>query len=70
MSNSTTATETETYEVTLEPSGKVITVKEGQTFLDAAIRNGVQVAYGCRHGSCSACNVRSLKGILNHGPCI
>ncbi|WP_256238831.1 2Fe-2S iron-sulfur cluster-binding protein [Bacillus sp. EB600] len=44
-----------TYEITLEPSGKVITVKEGQTILDGAIRNGIQVAYCCRHGSCSAC---------------
>ncbi len=52
----------ETYEVTLEPSGKTITVKEGQTLLDAAIRNGIQVAYGCRHGSCSACKCQVLEG--------
>lgn len=60
MSKTTTAVET--YEVTLEPSGKVITVKEGQTILDAAIRNGIQVAYGCRHGSCSACKCQVLEG--------
>ena len=54
----------ETYEVTLEPSGKTITVKEGQTLLDAAIRNGIQVAYGCRHGSCSACKCQVLEGNL------
>ena len=62
MSKSTTAIET--YEITLEPSGKVITVKEGQTLLDAAIRNGIQVAYGCRHGSCSPVNAKSLMEIL------
>jgi len=60
MSKTTTAVET--YEITLEPSGKVITVKEGQTILDAAIRNGIQVAYGCRHGSCSACKCQVLEG--------
>ena len=59
---SQTKTAVETYEITLEPSGKVITVKEGQTILDAAIRNGVQVAYGCRHGSCSACKCQVLDG--------
>ena len=59
---SKSATATETYEVTLEPSGKVITVQEGQTLLDAAIRNGIQVAYGCRHGSCSACKCQVLEG--------
>lgn len=52
----------ETYEITLEPSGKTIEVKEGQTLLDAAIRNGIQVAYGCRHGSCSACKCQVLDG--------
>lgn len=55
-------TDVETYEITLEPSGKTITVKEGQTLLDAAIRNGIQVAYGCRHGSCSACKCQVLDG--------
>ena len=55
-------TDVETYEVTLEPSGKTIEVKEGQTLLDAAIRNGIQVAYGCRHGSCSACKCQVLDG--------
>ena len=60
MSQSSTAVET--YEITLEPSGKTITVKERQTILDAAIRNGIQVAYGCRHGSCSACKCQVLEG--------
>ena len=59
---SQTKTAVETYEITLEPSGKTITVKEGQTILDAAIRNGIQVAYGCRHGSCAACKCQVLDG--------
>lgn len=52
----------ETYEVTLEPSGKTMLVKEGQTLLDAAIRNGIQIPYGCRHGNCSACKAQVLEG--------
>lgn len=52
----------EVYELTIEPSGKTIEVKEGQTILDALIRNGIQVAYGCRHGSCSACKCQVLEG--------
>lgn len=55
-------TSVETYEVTLEPSGNQIQVKEGQTILDALIRNGIQTPYGCRHGSCSACKARVLEG--------
>lgn len=52
----------ETYEVTFEPSEKTIVVKEGQTLLDAAIRSGLHVKYGCRHGSCSACKCKVLDG--------
>lgn len=55
-------TQLESYEITLEPSGKTMIVKEGQSLLDAAIRNGIQVAYGCRHGSCSACKCQVLDG--------
>ncbi|WP_236692729.1 2Fe-2S iron-sulfur cluster-binding protein [Aneurinibacillus tyrosinisolvens] len=55
-------TELAMYEVTLEPSGKNMVVKEGQTLLDAAIRNGIQIPYGCRHGSCSACKAQVLEG--------
>ncbi|WP_458414196.1 NADH:ubiquinone reductase (Na(+)-transporting) subunit F [Schinkia sp. CFF1] len=55
-------TTVETYEVTLEPIGKQIEVNEGQTILDALIRNGIQTPYGCRHGSCSACKARVLEG--------
>ncbi|WP_240689348.1 NADH:ubiquinone reductase (Na(+)-transporting) subunit F [Ammoniphilus sp. YIM 78166] len=55
-------TRLETYEVTLEPSGKTIIAKEGQTLLDAAIRNGIQIPYGCRHGSCSACKAQVIEG--------
>ena len=57
-----TNTKVETYEVTFEPSGNQIQVKEGQTILDAIIRNGIQTPYGCRHGSCSACKARVLEG--------
>ena len=41
---------------------KRLQLREGQTILDAAIRNGIQVAYGCRHGSCSACKCQVLEG--------
>lgn len=57
-----TNTKVELYEVTLEPSGKQITVKEGQTLLDGIIRHGLQVAYGCRHGNCALCKAKVIDG--------
>lgn len=56
----------ETYEVTLEPSGNTIYAKEGQTLLDAIIRGGVQISYGCRHGNCAACKALVLEGDYTH----
>jgi NAD(P)H-flavin reductase/ferredoxin len=55
-------TKLDLYEVTLEPSGKQIQVKEGQTLLDGIIRNGLQVSYGCRHGNCALCKAKVLDG--------
>jgi NAD(P)H-flavin reductase/ferredoxin len=55
-------TKVELFEVTLEPSGKQIQVKEGQTLLDGIIRNGLQVSYGCRHGNCALCKAKVIDG--------
>ena len=52
----------DTFEVTVEPSGQEIEMKEGQTLLDGLIRNGINVQYGCRHGSCSLCKAQVHDG--------
>ncbi|MDI3328638.1 MAG: 2Fe-2S iron-sulfur cluster binding domain-containing protein [Alicyclobacillaceae bacterium] len=51
-----------TYRIRLEPRGLEVHCKEGQTVLDAALRGGVAVPYGCKHGNCSACKARVLEG--------
>lgn len=56
------AGKTATYQIRLEPSGREIVCKDGQTLLDAAIRSGLQIPYGCRHGNCSACKAQVLEG--------
>ena len=42
-------------QVRLEPSGRTFTVNPGETILEAAIRQGVGLPYGCRNGACGAC---------------
>ncbi|MEB3100252.1 NADH:ubiquinone reductase (Na(+)-transporting) subunit F [Ferviditalea candida] len=59
-------TDAETYEITLQPSGISVNAREGQTLLDAIIRGGVQIPYGCRHGNCSACKALVLEGDYSH----
>jgi CDP-4-dehydro-6-deoxyglucose reductase len=50
------------HNVRLEPSGHAFTVAPGETVLEAAIRQGIGLPYGCRNGACGAC-----KGILRSG---
>jgi CDP-4-dehydro-6-deoxyglucose reductase, E3 len=48
--------------VRLEPSGHSFAVGAGETILEAALRQGIGLPYGCRNGACGAC-----KGVLRAG---
>jgi len=50
------------YEVTVEPTGDVVEVEEGQTILDASLRQGVWLPFACGHGTCGTCKVQVLEG--------
>lgn len=43
-------------------SGRVCQVSDGNTLLDLAEKNGVQIPYGCRQGLCGTCATRVLSG--------
>ena len=49
-------------QVRLEPSGHTFEVAPGETLLEAAMRQGIGLTYGCRNGACGAC-----KGLLREG---
>jgi propane monooxygenase reductase subunit len=55
------------YSARVEPSGKEFTVKPGEYILDAALRAGVPLKYGCRHGNCSSCKYLVTEGDLDLG---
>jgi propane monooxygenase reductase component len=48
--------------VLFEPIGEEIEVGEEETVLEAAFRQGYNLAYGCREGQCSACKCFLLEG--------
>lgn len=56
-----------TYEVTVEPTGDVIEVEEGQTILDAAQRQGVWLPFACGHGTCGTCKITVTEGDVDIG---
>ncbi|HZG56206.1 2Fe-2S iron-sulfur cluster-binding protein [Paenibacillus sp.] len=50
------------YRVTLLPEEKTFAVRSGEMILDAAVRQGVQVPYSCRNGTCRTCLFQLLEG--------
>lgn len=50
------------YRVQIQPSGHQFEVRTGETLLDAALRQGLALPYGCRNGSCGSCKGRVLSG--------
>jgi len=55
------------YQLTLEPLGATIEVEEGQTILDAALRQGIYIPHACGHGLCGTCKVTVEDGDVDHG---
>jgi len=56
------------FQVTVQPSGRQFTCDEGETILNAAIRAGVGLPYGCKNGACSSCKGKLVSGHVEHGP--
>lgn len=48
--------------VTLEPFGISFECGEDETILAAALRQGVGLRYGCKHGACGSCKARISAG--------
>jgi ferredoxin-NADP reductase/ferredoxin len=54
--------------VRLTPLGETIETRPGETVLDAAFRQGFNLAHGCREGQCSACKCQVLAGEVDLHP--
>lgn len=52
------------YTVTVLPSGASFTVEEDEPILEAALRQGVVIPYGCRNGACGSCKSRVVEGSI------
>lgn len=54
------------FTVKLQRSGKAVTVRPGQTILEAVLAEGVDALYSCRSGFCGTCEVKVLAGQPEH----
>ncbi len=55
------------FTVTVQPSGRSFAVERDEPILQAAIRQGVGLPYGCKDGACGSCKCRMLEGRVIHG---
>ncbi|MCE1181297.1 MAG: CDP-6-deoxy-delta-3,4-glucoseen reductase [Rhodocyclales bacterium] len=55
------------YQVRVQPSGREFVVEGDETLLDAALRQGLTMPYGCKDGACGACKGKVLCGEVEHG---
>ena len=55
-----------TFQVTLEKSGTRFLVEDNEHVLDAAIRQGIGMPYGCRDGQCGSCKGKVTAGHVRY----
>ncbi len=52
--------------VTVRPSGHTFSVEPDETVLEAALRQSIGLAYGCKNGACGTCRGKLVEGQLVH----
>lgn len=55
------------HHVTIKPSNREFTAEPTETVLEAAMRNGITLPYGCRNGACGSCKGKLLEGEVDYG---
>jgi CDP-4-dehydro-6-deoxyglucose reductase len=55
------------YRITINPSGHVFNAEAGETVLQAALREGFPLPYGCRNGACGTCKGKIIQGKVDFG---
>ncbi len=56
-----------THACTLTPSGKTFPVDAHETILEAALRAGIVLPYGCKDGACGSCKAKISSGSVDYG---
>ncbi|WP_455212564.1 CDP-6-deoxy-delta-3,4-glucoseen reductase [Kaarinaea lacus] len=54
------------FSIKVEPSGRSFSVQEDEIILNAGLRQGLNLPYGCRDGHCGSCKARLLKGEVSY----
>lgn len=55
------------YSICVRPSGHTFRCEDDETILEAGLRQGFALPYGCRNGTCGSCRGRVLSGEIDYG---
>ncbi len=55
------------YQITTVPRGHMVAARAGETVLEAALRQGLNLPYQCRDGACGTCKGKILRGSVDYG---
>lgn len=55
-----------THTITLLPFEKQFTCGDNETILEAAMHNGLNLRYGCKHGGCGMCKAQVVEGEVDN----
>lgn len=55
------------FQISIQASQHHFQAEPEETILDAALRQGLTMPYGCRDGACGACRGKVLSGEVDHG---
>jgi CDP-4-dehydro-6-deoxyglucose reductase, E3 len=51
----------------VRPDNRIFAVREGETLLDAGLREGIALPFECRNGGCGQCKATLASGSVRHG---
>ena len=55
------------FNITVQPSGRIFMAQADEALLAAAIRQGIGLPYGCKDGACGSCKCKKLEGTITQG---
>ena len=57
----------EAFHLMIRPDNRIVAVREGETLLESALRDGVAFPFDCRNGGCGVCKCTVVYGSVDYG---